>query len=88
MSLFSENVIPGNHGKIFTVNIEDQKEFEKIQEALLKLDGIKDVMFTNEEHPPEITVHTDKLVKVEDVQSVIKEQGFHAVPKSLFGLEE
>ncbi len=87
MSLFSENVIPGNHGKVFTVNADDQKEFEKIQEALLQLDGIKDVMFNNEDYPPELTVHTEKLVKVEDVQSIIKEQGFHAVPKTLFGLE-
>ena len=87
MSLFSENVIPGNHGKVFTVNVEDQKEFETLQEALLKLDGIKDVMFNNDGYPPELTVHTDKLVKVEDVQAVIKEQGFHAVPKTLFGLE-
>jgi len=86
MSIRTENVIPGEHGKIFAVNFKTKEEFESISEALMELDGVKDVMFNNDVHPAELTIHTEKLVKVKDVQRVINDAGYHAVPKKLFPL--
>jgi len=86
MSLQSENVIPGEHGKTFTVNIDTQEEFEGIKDEVLKLDGIRDVIFNSDTYPHEVTVHTHKLVLVKDVQIAIRDAGYHAMPKDLYPL--
>ena len=44
MSLLSENIIPGNHGKVFGTNAKEQQTLEKIKSALELIDGIKDVI--------------------------------------------
>ena len=86
MSLVSENVIPGNHGKVFETNAKENHDLEKIKDKLTSLDGIKDVIINAEVFPKEFTVHTTELVTIKDVESVVKSLGFHAIPKTLFSL--
>ena len=44
MSLFSENVIPGNLGKVFGTNAKEPQTLEKIKSPLELIDGVKDVI--------------------------------------------
>ncbi len=86
MSLLSENIIPGNHGKIFGTNAKEKKDLERIKNKVLLLTGIKEVKINLEVFPREFTVYTTKLVKVEDIENKVKLTGFHAIPKDLFAL--
>ena len=64
MSLLSENVIPGNHGKVFGTNAKEPQTLEKIKSTLELIDGIKDVILHLDEYPRELTTHTSKMVTV------------------------
>lgn len=86
MDATKENVIPGNHGKVFKVDIEDEFKFSDVQETVMQLNGIKDVLFDDEVVPHEMIIHTENLVKVSDVQAAVKKHGYDAVPESLFPL--
>ena len=86
MSLLSENIIPGNHGKIFGTNANDPQDLDKIKSKILKIEGIKDVIINNEVYPKEFTIHTNKLVNVEDIEKAVISLGFHAIPKDIFEL--
>jgi hypothetical protein len=85
MSYLSENVIPGEHGKIFGTNAYKNEDLEHIKESLLEIDGIKDVVF-KESFPNEFTVLTSKMVEIKTVEKKVSMLGFHAVPKGLFQL--
>ncbi len=86
MSLTSDNVIPGNHGKIFKTDADDSVELGKIRTAILSVKGVKNVLIEEQEFPNEITVLTTDLVKVDEIQEVVAETGYHVVPKTLFSL--
>ena len=86
MGLIEDNIIPGNHGKIFTIDVEDEFEFAEVQERVMEIPGVKDVLLDVEEYPHEMVIHTNDMVKVTDVQAAVKDAGYHAVPKSLFPL--
>ncbi|WP_055437141.1 hypothetical protein [Lacinutrix algicola] len=86
MSLLSENVIPGNHGKIFGTNAKENKDLEKIKNIVLSIEGIKDVIINSDVFPKEFTIHTTELVKVKEIEDVVISIGFHAIPKGLFEL--
>lgn len=86
MGILSENVIPGNYGKIFGTNATEDNDLMEIKTALLEMDGIKDVLLNKEIFPREFTVHTDKMVAVDDIEDKVKSVGFHAIPKDLFEL--
>jgi len=86
MNLLSENIIPGNHGKIFGTNAKEQIDLERIKNKVLSITGIKDVKINYEVFPREFTVYTSKLLKVEDIEDKVKLTGFHAIPKGLFKL--
>lgn len=84
MSFLSENVIPGDHGKKFTTDAKHQAELVEIQEALMQLEGIKDVLFENGSKPTTFVVHTNKVVSVKDIEDCIKQLNLHAVPTGPF----
>ncbi len=84
MSLLSENVIPGNHGKVFATNTKNSKDLERIKEALLTLKGIEKVTLNNVVFPPEFTVYTNALVQINDIEKKVNMLGFNAIPKNLF----
>jgi hypothetical protein len=86
MSVLTDNVIPGNHGKIFGTNAMEDTDLMEIKASLLELDGIKDVLLNTEIFPREFTVHTSKMVSISDIENRVKEVGFHAIPKDLFEL--
>jgi hypothetical protein len=86
MSLLSENVIPGNHGKVFETNVIDNYDLQRIKDKLLLLDGIKDVLINAKVFPKEFTIHTTKLVSIKDIETIVLSLGFHAIEKSLFKL--
>ncbi len=83
MSLLTENVIPGNHGKIFGTNAIEPKDLEKIKTKILSLEGIKDVIINFEVFPREIIIHTIKMIKIKDI---LKLTDFHLISKDLFTL--
>ncbi|RPD97940.1 heavy-metal-associated domain-containing protein [Aureibaculum marinum] len=86
MSFLSDNVIPGNHGKVFGTDAKSSVDLNKMRKAILEIEGIKCFLFDIEKHPLEFTVHTTKVVEIEAIQNVVKKLGFHAIPKGLFQL--
>lgn len=86
MSFLSENIIPGNHGKVFGTNAKSKQEMEKIKSAILNIDGIVDVIINDDVFPLEFTIHSSKIIKIDDIENVVIETGFHAIPKELFKL--
>lgn len=81
MSILSENVIPGNKGKIFGTNVRLNSDLERIKETLLELEGIEDVILNFQSFPREFIVRTNKLVRVQDIEAKVVSAGFHAIPK-------
>jgi hypothetical protein len=86
MSFLSDNVIPGNHGKVFETNVIDSYDLQRIKNKVLLIDGIKDVIIKPKEFPKEFTVHTIKLVSIKEIEAVVLGLGFHAIEKALFEL--
>jgi hypothetical protein len=86
MNIVSDNVVPGNHGKVFGTNAENILDLEIIKDEVLKIDGVKDVILNTEVFPREFTIHTTDFVKVKDVEDAAISAGFHAIPKGLFEL--
>ncbi|MDP3681716.1 MAG: heavy-metal-associated domain-containing protein [Flavobacterium sp.] len=86
MSILTDNVIPGNHGKIFGTNAIEDIDLIKIKSSLLELDGIKEVLLNTEIFPREFTVHTSKMIPISDIENRVKLVGFHAIPKEVFKL--
>jgi len=86
MSLISENVIPGNHGKVFETNAKELEDLELIKNAALRVDGVEKVIIDADTYPKQFTVQTSKLVEVISIENEINKTGFHAIPKSIFPL--
>jgi hypothetical protein len=86
MSILTDNVIPGNHGKIFGTNAIEDIDLIEIKSSLLQLDGIQEVVLNTEIFPREFTVHTSKMIPVSDIENRVKLVGFHAIPKGTFEL--
>jgi hypothetical protein len=86
MSFLSDNVIPGNHGKIFGTNATTNYDLQRIRIKLLSLDGIKEVHINAKIFPKEFNIHTSKLVTVKDIEDIVLTTGYHAIPKDLFTL--
>jgi hypothetical protein len=86
MSLLSDNVIPGNHGKVFGTDAKNKRDLDKIRKNILTVDGVKDVILNYEVYPKEFTIHTTKLVSIEAIQKVVTSLGFHLVPKDAIEL--
>lgn len=86
MSLINENIIPGNHGKVFGTNAKTTRDLERIKTKILELKGIKNVLLNFEVFPREFTIHTSKLITIEAIEKKVISTGFHAIPKSIFEL--
>lgn len=83
MSLLTDNIIPGEHGKVFGTNANHETELTEIKNKLLKADGITQVQINHSVFPKEFTIFTDKLISVEEIENIVKSTGFHAIPKAL-----
>lgn len=86
MSYLSENIIPGNHGKIFGTNAQKQEDLDHIMNAIRSIDGIRDVFMEKQNFPKEFLVHTSKMVEIKVIEQAVNKLGFHVVPKGLFEL--
>ena len=86
MSLLSEKVIPGNHGKVFETNAKEDHELAKIQKAILQVHGVKDFVINEQKFPRSFTIHTHALVEIKDIEDAVQSTGFHAIPRHLFTL--
>ena len=86
MSLLSDNVIPGNHGKEFETNATEHSDVLKVKEAMASVSGVKDVILDEDVFPKKLTTHTDAIVSVKDIENAVNKTGFHVIPKSLFEL--
>ena len=86
MSVITENIIPGNHGRIFGTNASSTEEMEKIKSFLSKVDGVKDVVIVEGVFPREFIVHTTKLLSVVTIEDAVKRLDLHAIPKGWFHL--
>jgi copper chaperone CopZ len=84
MSFLSENVIPGNHGQVFGTNAKTEEELDRVKNAILAVDGIKDIIIDMEIYPKEITIHTSKLIEIKEIEDCVQKVGFHVIPKGLF----
>jgi hypothetical protein len=84
MSFLSDNVIPGNHGKVFGTNATTNYDLQRIRVKILSLDGIKEVLINADVFPKEFVIHTSKVVTVKDIEDIVITTGFHAIPKDLF----
>jgi len=83
MSLFTDNIIPGEHGKVFGTDAEENTHLNEIKNNLLKIDGISEVVLNTEVFPREFTVYTDKVISVAEIEKNVKSIGFHAIPKEV-----
>lgn len=86
MSFLTENIIPGNHGKLFSTDAKKEKDLLKIKKAIEKIPGVKDVIINLDVYPVEFVIHTKAVVNIETVENEVKRFGFHAIPKGLFEL--
>jgi len=86
MSVLTENIIPGNHGRIFGTNASSDEEMEKIKNFLSKVDGVKDVVVVEGVFPREFIVHTTRLLSVVIIEDAVKRLELHAIPKGWFHL--
>ncbi|HLT32786.1 MAG TPA: hypothetical protein VKZ98_03265 [Aquaticitalea sp.] len=84
MSFLSENVIPGHYGKKFTTDAKHPEDLTKILEALMQVDGVKDVLFEDGSKPTVFVIHTSKVVSVHDIEHSVKLLNLHAVPTGPF----
>ena len=87
MDLLSENIIPGNHGKIFGTNAADDDEMEKVKLWLEKIDGVKNITIIKGVYPREFIVYTSKLLSIDTIEDAVKKLDLHAIPKGLFEIE-
>lgn len=83
MSLLTDNIIPGERGKVFGTNANEEIELIEIKNKLLKVDGIVKVDINNSIFPKEFTVFTNKVISVDDVERVVKSIGYHAIPRAI-----
>ncbi len=84
MSFISENVIPGHYGKKFTTDANNKEEFQQIYDALINIEGIKNILFEEGSNPTVFVVQTNKVVRVEDIKNKVKLLNLHAIPTGLF----
>jgi hypothetical protein len=86
MNLLKENIIPGNHGKVFGTNAKYSADLERIKAKIVALKGVEKVDINFEIFPKEFTIYTSKLIPIKEIEEIVMNIGFHAIPKSNFEL--
>ena len=84
MTIVSENIIPGEHGKTFGTNANSSSEIQSVKNAILEVDHVKEVHIKDNVFPVEVTVFTTEMVSIKDVQEAVISVGFHVIPKRVF----
>ena len=86
MSLLTENIIPGNHGKIFGTDAATDAQMDHMKLRLQKIDGVNNVTLISGVFPKEFIIYTSKLISISTIQGEVNKMGLHAIPKGLFEL--
>lgn len=86
MTYISDNIIPGNHGKVFGTDAKEEKDLKNIARAIMDIDGVKDVIIDYSAFPRELNVHTYKVVSIHDIEKAVNRLKFHVLPKGMFSL--
>ncbi|MFT5714378.1 MAG: hypothetical protein ACI9WT_000931 [Flavobacterium sp.] len=86
MGILEKNVIPGNDGKTFGTDAKEASDLSEIKSSLMEIDGIIDVVLNSDIFPREFTVHTNKVVAIDDIEDQVKKVGFHAIATDSFPL--
>ena len=86
MGFLEKNLIPGEHGIVFIINTENEKDRAKVKRILLKMPEITNVTFDSEVFPEEMIVTTKKVLTIENMQKALIPYNFHALKKTLSGL--
>ena len=87
MNYLNKTIFPGASGMVFTINTQNTEDIESVRLYLLKQPGITRVIFNREVYPYEMTINTDKAIPLEDFQEMVKQVGFHAIHKTVTGLD-
>lgn len=80
MRLLTNNIVPGNQGRIFGTNATEPTDLSTIKKSILALRGIKDVIVNDRVYPREITVYSTIIVTIDKIESLVKSMGFQALP--------
>ncbi|WP_418262388.1 heavy-metal-associated domain-containing protein [Flavobacterium faecale] len=80
MSLLSNNIIPGNHGRVFGTDAKEDTDLEAIRKSILEIEGISEVAINNQVFPRELTIYSTKIINIQEVETKVKSVGFHAIP--------
>ena len=83
MTYINDNIIPGNHGKTFTSNVNSPEDKSRLKAAIMKIDGVIDVIFAPS-HPSEVTIHTNKVVHIKEIMDTATQLEFHVIAKGPF----
>ncbi|WP_366184393.1 heavy-metal-associated domain-containing protein [Flavobacterium ovatum] len=81
MSLITNNIIPGNHGRVFGTNAKEDSDLKSIEKSILEINGVKEVAINNHVFPREITVYSTKIININEIETKVKSIGFHVIPK-------
>ena len=87
MSYLNKTIFPGSHGMVFTINTQNTEDVEHVTQHLMQQPGIKKIAFNREVYPYEITITTSKALPIADFQEMVKQAGFHAIHKTVTGLD-
>lgn len=86
MGFLETNLIPNIHGKVFTINTENEIDRAKVKQILSALPEIEKVEFNSVVYPNEMTISTKKVLAIEKFQKALIPHDFHALRKTLTGL--
>ncbi len=86
MSLLTEHIIPGNHGKIFGTDAGTDDQMDHMKLRLQKIDGVNNVKLISGVFPKEFIIYTSKLISILTIQDEVNKMGLHAIPKGVFEL--
>jgi copper chaperone CopZ len=81
MSLLTNNIVPGNHGRVFGTNAKEDSDLKAIEKSILEIDGIKEVVINAHVFPREITIYTNRIIDIHTIETKVKSVGFHIMPK-------
>jgi hypothetical protein len=84
MSVLTENIIPGDGGKVFATDAKTTQHLKAIRTKLMELKGIEDVHIDFKIFPREFTVHTSRLIPITEIQQIPMKMGFHMIIKGPF----
>ncbi len=83
MSLLSENIFPGKHGKVFGTDAKFDDDLYEIKMFLQHREGIEKFEINKDKFPVEIKIYCNKIMKVKELmRDFNRKTGFHLIDKN------